>query len=161
MIFADRCCSVLWCPAVDLPPTPKDAFSRWLKHLYLWLYLTAILSLCIAWSCCDKLVVLLITRNLTPRIQEPGHWGTRRVRNDALWRECNAVCRLPVCSPPRLVYLNGKGSDVYEEVISKGSFNISVWHLVVFLIQYCYYKWKEFDDESGCVRWVKKIFLVS
>jgi len=134
----------------------KDALSRWLKHLYLRLYITGILDLCIAWSCCYKLVVLLITRNLTPRIQEPGHWGTRHVWNDARWRKCNAVCRLPVFSPPRQVYHSGKGSDVHEEVISKGSFNISVWHLVGFLIHYCYYKRKEFVDESSCVRWLKK-----
>ena len=61
----------------------------------------------------------------------------------------------------REVYLSGKGSDMHEDIISKGSFNISVWHLVVFLIRYCYYKQKEFVDESSCVRWVKKVFLVS
>jgi len=143
-----------------VPTQKKDALSRWLKHLYLRLYLTGVLGLCIAWSCCDKLVVLLITCSLTPRIQEPGHWGTRHVRNDARWRECNTVCRLPVRSTPRQVYLSCTGSDVHEEVVSKGSFNISVWHLV-FLIQYCCHKQKEFVDESSCVRWVKKVFLVS
>jgi hypothetical protein len=53
------------------------------------------------------------------------------------------VCQY-VVSLDREVYLSGKGSDVHEEIISKGSFNISVWHLVVFLIQYCCHKQKEF-----------------
>jgi hypothetical protein len=66
-----------------------------------------------------------------------------------------------VVSLDREVYLIGKGSDVHEGIISKGNFSISVWYLVVCLIQYCYCKQKEFLDESSCVHWVKKVFLVS